>query len=218
MNNNHEVQEAVQRIRDLIGRQSPRPVDATPLRTAFENSLIRVDETHVRSTVSGAATREPRISPSDPDQCFGIVVPVLSDGRLLLVVRYRYAPAKWSVEFPRVVGRTSEDGWKEIVELRLLEEVGAVCSDVRLLGAINWEPVFATTNALVFAGGNCELRHAPAGNDALLAGSVAVSPTCLDQLICQGTIECALTLAALTMYRARRYTPSSANAARLGPH
>ena len=199
-----EVQSTIDRIRELIGQRSPKPLDTTTIRTAFQNSHIRVDEAHVRSTANGAQSVEPRIGPADPGLCFGVFVPVLSDGRLMLTVRYRYAPAKWSVEFPRAVGHSGEDGWKALVEQRLLEDARLTCPNIRLLGAVNSEPLFNSANALVFAGEDCQEVDAHAEEDnALLAGALPVTSGCLDQLIRQGTIECGLTLAAVTMYRAR---------------
>jgi len=189
-------------VQELIGQHSPRPLITNTSRVAFHSSHFRVEEAHVSSTLTGLETSEPRIASANPAQCHAIVVPVLADGRLIFWVRYRFAPAKWSVEFPRIVGSGAEDGWRGPVEKQLRGDAGLSCPKTRLLGAINSDPMFVSTSTIVICGDSCqsgEPPHAPA--DPLVAGTIAVSQQCADELIRRGTIECGLTLAALMLYR-----------------
>lgn len=206
-----EAQQIIRRVHELVGQQSPRPLVARNTRETFRNGYFRVEEAHVASTVTGVTSVEPRIGSADPTLCLAVVVPVLQDGQMVLWVRYRFAPSKWSVEFPRVLGTTIDEGWRDPVEKQLRVEAGLHCPDVRLLGAINSDMMFVSTSTIVVCGEECqdqgkpETDGDPSKRDPLMAGTVNVSPECIDHLIRLGTIECGLTLAALTLYRSRNH-------------
>jgi 8-oxo-dGTP pyrophosphatase MutT (NUDIX family) len=131
------------------------------------------------------------------------VIPQLPDGRLVLVIRYRPALGKWSVEFPRGLAHIGDEGWKQAAEKRLREDAGMTCAQMALIGAIDVDAQRTASSVLVVIARGCGYRQPPqAGPSGPIAGSVPICLTCLDDLIRQGDIGCGMTLAALSLYRA----------------
>lgn len=87
-----------------------------------------------------------------------MVVPVLSDGRLILVGQYRYLRDKWSIEFP--CGGISPDEQPSVAAKReLLEETGGNADELINIGTFDplnglfkdWVHLFLATEVLIDA-------------------------------------------------------------------
>jgi ADP-ribose pyrophosphatase len=65
-----------------------------------------------------------------------MVVPLLDDGRLMLVKQYRYLNDKESLEFP-CGGVKDGQTYEQTAVQELEEEAGFVSSDIKLIGAFN---------------------------------------------------------------------------------
>lgn len=199
-----ELQQVRRQIHDLIDPKPAKPIATWQVGLAFQSDLVRIEENQIRYVTSGAEGRGVRIGIADQSQQTAIIVPVLGDDRFVLLVRYRYAPGKWSIEFPRATTGGEDTSWKVPVEKELTEQAGLTCGSVRLLGAINGEPgLLSATTAVVAADGCQSGKPLPPSPEATeeIAGTVTVTADCLDELIAQGGIECALTLASLLLYR-----------------
>lgn len=188
------------------GMQPPatQPVATEQTRVAFENSLLRIEWNVVRNTATLAESAALRIAPADDSRHVVVIVPVLSDGRLLLLGRYRYAVARWSIEFPRYWGQSSDGGWRQQAEEQLLKDTGLKAGRMRLLGAVQSDPSLIAISTIVILADHCTgPLSKPPDPDELISGSVALEEEALDEQIRQGEIICGTTLAGLCLYRAQ---------------
>lgn len=185
------------------GRQ---PLATEQTRVAFENTLVRVEWNVVRNTATLAESAALRIAPVDDSRHVAVIVPVLADGRLLLLVRYRYAVSRWSIEFPRYWGQSSDGGWRQHAEEQLLKDTGLKADRMRLLGALQADPALIAISTIVIVAQGCTgPLNKPPDPDELISGSLALDSAAMDQQIRQGEIICGTTLAALCMVRAQGY-------------
>ena len=133
-----------------------------------------------------------------------VVVPKLDDGRLLLVSRYRYATERWSVEFPRFAGQSSD----RVRTPGRRQSAKAHRDDRRQNDAPGRrDPDAASTTAIttiVILAEGCA-QQGPLATDPrdLIAGSFAETPEEINRLVPQGEITCGVTLAALALYDAQ---------------
>lgn len=65
-----------------------------------------------------------------------VILPILPDGKILLISIYRHALRKWVLEIPRGNGKGAEV-LQNIVKRELKEETGAEISDTEVLGTVN---------------------------------------------------------------------------------
>jgi hypothetical protein len=194
-------------IRKMIGPNSPHPITTQQVRIALESALLRVEHNLVRNAVTFEEGLALRIALPDEGQCMAVTIPVLSDGRLLLVGRYRYPVGRWSVEFPRAICQMREAGWRQPAEENLLRDTGLKADEWALLGAVQVDPTLMSISALVILAEGCAGSQEKAWDTVdLIAGSVAVTPEELDDLVRRGEVVCGVTLAALCLYRARLQT------------
>jgi hypothetical protein len=123
------------------------------------------------------------------------------------VVRYRFAPAKWSLEFPRALADEGDETWRDTCDRVLDDALGWGARDMALLGSMRIDPsCMATRSIIAIAQGCTPQRNVPWDSNQMIAGSVAVTPETLDLLIRRGDVECAATLAALTLARVHATT------------
>lgn len=185
-------------------KHAAQPVSTEQTRVAFENSLVRVEWNVVRNTATLAESAALRIAPIDDSRHVAVIVPVLTDGRLLLLGRYRYAVARWSIEFPRYWGQSSDGGWRQYAEEQLLKDTGLKAGHMRLLGAVQADPSLIAISTIVILADQCSgPLSKPPDPDELISGSVVLDEVALDEQIRQGEIICGTTLAALCLYRAQ---------------
>jgi hypothetical protein len=190
-------------IQRLIGASFIHPIVTEEEHTACEDVEVRVEHNAVRNVATDERWRAIRVVPRDDSRYAAVVVPVLLDGRLLLVGRYRYAANRWSIEFPRFASQTSDSGWKHSATSNLLKDAGLKATKMTLLGAVAPDPALLATGTIVILAEGCVQRAArPANPRKLIAGSVAMSPDELSQLIRRGEILCGVTLAAIAFWAA----------------
>jgi hypothetical protein len=208
---------ADRQIQRMIGADVKHPLATTHTHVAWESPQLRLECNLVRNLETAQDGFAVRITPAVDPFYAAVVVPVGVDGRLYLVGRYRYAIARWSVEFPRFDLDSSEAGWKDAAEEDLRHTTGLGSASMNLLGAIQIDPALISTNTVVILAQGCTRRRSrskatvvgavesetPTEGDELIAGALAVSLAELSDLVERGEIVCGVTLAALAVYRAR---------------
>jgi hypothetical protein len=202
----------------MIRADVMHPLATTHTHVAWESPHLRLECNLVRNLETSQDGFAVRITPAVDPYYAAVVVPVALDGRLYMVGRYRYAIARWSIEFPRFDLDSSEAGWKEAAEADLCRNTDLAAASMNLLGAIQIDPALISTSTVVILGQGCTRRRsrvkssavvgaaapdAAGGAGELIAGSLAVSLAELSELVERGEIVCGVTLAALSLYRAR---------------
>jgi hypothetical protein len=181
-----------------------QPIETIEVCVAFEDSLVRVEANRVRNAATQVEETVLRILPASDSHHMVTIVPVLDDGRFLLVGRYRYALNRWSLEFPRFWIQSGDAGWEHVAAENLLKSTGLVADQMRLLGAIEVEPALTSISMLVIHAADCgTLPARPADPAALIAGCVALAADEMDALMRRGEVTCGATLSALCLYRAQ---------------
>ena len=195
------------RVRRSHDRRRPDTSDVrrSRLDVAFEDALVRVEANRVRNAATQAEETSLRIAPASDALHMVAIVPVLDDGRFLLVGRYRYALARWSLEFPRFWAQSSDAGWEHAAAEILLKSTGLAADQMRLLGAIEVEPSLTSISMIVIHAADCGACRSsrPATDESLIAGCVALAADELDALMLRGEVSCGATLSALSLYRAQ---------------
>ncbi len=189
----------------LVSASLTHPLTTEEVRAVCESDTFRVERNRVRITALDEAREAIRAVSLDDTHYEEVVVPKLDDGRLLLVSRYRYATERWSVEFPRFAGQTSEEGWKHTMEDNLQKRIGMTAGKMTLLGGIYPDAASTAITTIVILAEGCA-QQGPLATDPrdLIAGSFAETPEEINRLVRQGEITCGVTLAALALYDAQR--------------
>ena len=180
-----------------------QPIATRQVSIVFENRQLRIEDNQVCNASGGNDQNRLRVALGTQRSCGAVVIPRLADGRIVLVARYRYAAGKWSVELPRGLSQAKDEGWKQAAMRCLLDDVGLVALRMRLLGSFQIEPGLISSETVAVLADGCAQAEAPSGSRQLIAGSTAVNDHELEQLVRAGTIDCGLTLAALSLYRVR---------------
>jgi len=210
---------ADRQIRRMIGPDVKHPLATTHTHVVWENPTLRLECNLVRNMVTSEDGFAVRITPAVDPYYASVVIPLAPDGRLHLVGRYRYPIARWSIEFPRFDLDSSDAGWKDAAQADLRRATGLSAKRMNLLGAIQIDPALISTTTVVILAQGCTHTPAksksstaggagggpeiPSGLDELIAGSVALPLVELSELVERGEITCGVTLAALSLYRAR---------------
>ncbi|MFI6449819.1 NUDIX hydrolase [Kitasatospora sp. NPDC050543] len=127
------------------------------------------------------------------------VLPLLSDGRVVLIRHFRHADRSWHWEIPRGFAEGSDDG-SDTARRELAEELGCRVERIDRLGAVNGDSGLRATTDDVY------LAHIPASAfEVAIAEHAAeegidevrpVSPDVLRKMIKSGEITDGFTLAA----------------------
>ncbi len=189
----------------LVSASLVHPLTTELVRSVCENDTFRVEQNRVRITALDEAREAIRAVSLDETHYVAVVVPVLEDGRLLLVSRYRYAIERWSVEFPRFAGQTSDEGWKHAVEDHLQKRIGITAGKISLLGGIYPDAATTAISTIVILAEGCA-QQSPLATDPrdLIAGVFGGKPDEINRLVREGGITCGVTLAALALFNAQR--------------
>lgn len=127
-----------------------------------------------------------------------VVLPLLDDGRVLLIRNWRYAIGQNLLELPAGTLEKNEDPMN-CAGRELLEETGYLAGRLKPLGSFFSSPGILTEKMYVFLATNLQQRTA-----ALEEGEeIEVEPTPLNEaidLVRQGLIQDAKTIATLLMY------------------
>lgn len=119
------------------------------------------------------------------------VVPVLKDGRVLLIKSYRYSVDDWCWEVPAGTLADCGDASPETVARKeLLEETGAICDDLFLLGRFYLGNGFANHLAHFFLAKDTEQTSQSLQEPfEQIAEATAFSPSEIVNLIREGRIN-----------------------------
>jgi hypothetical protein len=195
------------RIDDLLREHRAHPVLTTQVRTLATQGPLHLQTCRVLRLNTGGEDVRARVEYADGSRYTAILIPRLTDGRLQLLLRYRPAISRWSLELPRSTTPEDDGGWRASAEAELLQTTGLTCPQMQLLGSVNLDPCFLTATALVILASDCRVNRTPAWDEErLIAGTVTVAADSVSELIGNGEIECGLTLAALSIYFARQTT------------
>jgi 8-oxo-dGTP pyrophosphatase MutT (NUDIX family) len=129
------------------------------------------------------------------------VVAFTADQELILVRQYRHGTDEFSLEIPGGLVDPHEPDPAAAAARELREETGYVATELRRLGAMTPNPAIFTNRCHAFLATGCrragDLQQDP-GEDLEL---VLVPAARIDELVREGTIDHALVLAALAMWR-----------------
>ncbi len=190
-------------LQRLLGISFHHPLVTRLARTVATDDCVRIEHNHVHNVATKHESQAVRVMPLDDAHHASIVVPVLLDGRLSLVGRYRYATGRWSIELPRADFESDDRGWKHPAETLLRQSSGLVATKMSLLGAIQTDSAISGISTIVVLAEGCQSAQQPAASPRdLIAGSVAMEPAELDRLVRRGEVICGATLAALYLYAA----------------
>jgi hypothetical protein len=191
------------RIDDLVRQHRSHPVLTTQIRTIAHEGPLHLQTCRVLRLNTGAEDVRARVEYADGGRYTAILVPRFSDGRLQLLLRYRPAIGRWSLELPRSTAPDDDSGWRASAETELLHSTGLTCPQMQLLGSVNIDPCFLRATALVILASDCRVGQSPTWDEQrLIAGAVTAPAETLPELIRNGEIECGHTLAALSIYSA----------------
>lgn len=131
-----------------------------------------------------------------------MVVPILSDGRLLLVKQFRYLADRYSIEFPGG-GMRKGDAPSEVAKRELMEETG--CSAKELINISNFEPhngLFVDTTHVFIARGVTQIETKNlVGDETEFIEIIFRRPDEIEQLIRNNEIWDGQTLATWALAR-----------------
>jgi 8-oxo-dGTP pyrophosphatase MutT (NUDIX family) len=158
--------------------------------TAFAGKLVRVRVDQVRTPSGRTATREVVEHPGAV-----AILPVLGDGRIVLVRQFRYAVGREILEVPAGTREPGEDPRQTAIR-ELHEEVGYAADEVELLLRYFISPGWCNEELIVYRA--TELRHIGARpeQDERIE-PVVVSPADVPALIASGEIADAKTITAI---------------------
>ena len=166
-------------------------------------SAPSAEHDHQRAAATSMEGFAVRIARPGESQYTAVLIPVLEDGRLVLLSRYRYPLASWSLELPRSDWANDDGGWQAPLAASLLRDTGLLAVRFRLLGIVPVDPALLSLETVVVLADGCKGNHPrPADGDEPSAGAVALPPADLDQLVRQGEINCGVSLSALCLYGA----------------
>ncbi|KKU26433.1 MAG: NUDIX hydrolase [Candidatus Magasanikbacteria bacterium GW2011_GWA2_46_17] len=129
-----------------------------------------------------------------------MVVPVLDDGRLVLVAQYRYLGDKPSVEFP-CGGVKSDESPMKAAARELLEETGYVSEELIKAGTFEGLNGLARDTSHLFVAMEIEKKRDPSPESTEILEVILRRPDELDDMIKRGEIWDGQTLAAWAMVR-----------------
>lgn len=128
-------------------------------------------------------------------------MPVLPDGRILLIRQWRYATASFQLEFPG--GIVEDEGARVAAERELAEETGYRAASWRELGTVEPNPAILDNRLTAFLATGLEpiaQGERPAGDEHEEIEVVPVAPAELPKRILRGEIRHALMLSSYLLW------------------
>jgi 8-oxo-dGTP pyrophosphatase MutT (NUDIX family) len=169
-----------------------------------DNPWVKLYYDHVRFP-NGRNGRYNRIVEGEKGK--GVVVlPVASNGKVALIRIYRYPVGEWQWELPRGFSDPAMTA-QQNARRELQEETGVIAKELVQLGSIFPNSGILTTNVEVFLAPDLDDDSVPLLSEqwAILEMKFFTMRE-LDEMIAHGLIQDAMTLAALTLARARDYS------------
>ncbi len=176
------------------------PVRRLASRVALENRVWRVDLDHIVDAGGNEVPEYLVLSPRGhaAGQAGGVaVLPLLEDGRVVLLRNWRHAVNSWSWEAAKGFmekGETPEAAARR----ELAEETGLACGpdDLVPLGAVFSEPAALATSAAMFLARGCRpiAGHAPVEDELGLGKPQAMTRAAADEIARSGGMRDAVSL------------------------
>jgi ADP-ribose pyrophosphatase len=170
------------------------PYDLIEKQVIFEGRKIRLEVHHFRDELSGGrVAREVVMHPGAV-----VVLPILPDGRLLLIQNKRFAVNETLIELPAGTLEKNENPMN-CAGRELLEETGYLAGKITLIGTFYTSPGILSEKMFAYLAYDLEQKEA-----ALEAGEeIELLPVAMDQAIAMigsGQITDGKTIATLLMY------------------
>ena len=186
---------------DRLTREIRSPLTTLSVNLIYGRAPVQVEHSRLINRRTGSTSQVVRVSVTHPGTFSLLVVPRLPTGKIGLTMRYRYAAKKWSLELPRIDDQDHDDGWRSPAERCLLDCTGLVAERFGLLGHVRIHSALSNSEWLIVMADGCRSMRATVRDDAaLIGGWSAASPAAIGALIASGDIDCAATLAALTLF------------------
>ena len=163
--------------------------------TVFDGRLLTVRVDTVKTPGGRETSREVVAHPG----AVGIL-PIMADGRIILVRQFRYAVGRELLEIPAGT-REPDETAEECAYRELEEEVGMRAGRLELMASFFVSPGWCNEELVIFRAWDLEPSTANLEDDEDLE-VVIVRPDEIPQLIAGGQIADAKTLTSLTMYLA----------------
>lgn len=87
------------------------------------------------------------------------VLPVTTDGKIVLVKQYRYALGVWSIELPGGIMDPHESHPEDAAKRELLEETGYSCKTIEQVAVVATNPATQNNRFYCYLATGCELTH-----------------------------------------------------------
>jgi 8-oxo-dGTP pyrophosphatase MutT (NUDIX family) len=184
------------------------PVKRLARRVAVENRVWRVDLDHIRDA-GGAEVTDYLVLSSKTHAAGEIggvaVLPVLPDGRIVLLRNWRHAIGAWSWEAAKGFVDPGEAP-VEAARRELAEETGLACAAENLvsLGPVFSEPAALATSAALFVARDCRPvpGHVPPSDEVGLGAPSPLTWAEIDALVRAGGVCDAVSLLLLARHAA----------------
>jgi len=167
-------------------------------RLVYENKYARLFDNNVTfpGDVKGRYLKFEWTAP------YGVgVLPILSDGRIQLVRSYRYASEQMSIEIPKGFGE-SQFPPVEMARRELMEETGLEASTFTEIACLRTEAGLMNHRLHIFRAVSCVQAASPSPECSEVFAEPVILP--LEEaiaLVMAGTIDDAVTIAALLLHR-----------------
>ena len=170
------------------------PYELIEKQVIFEGRKVRLEVQHLRDDLNGnRVAREVVVHPGAV-----VVLPVLTDGRILLISNKRFAVGQILIELPAGTLEKNENPMN-CAGRELLEETGYLAGRIKLIGSFFTSPGILTEKMYAYAAYDLEQKQA-----ALEEGEeIELMPIALDQaieMIGNGQITDGKTIATILMY------------------
>jgi len=93
------------------------------------------------------------------------VLPITTDGKVILVKQYRYALGVWSIEVPGGIMDPHETEPTEAAKRELLEETGYSCKHIEEVAVVAPNPATQSNKLYCYLATGCELTHEQSFDD-----------------------------------------------------
>jgi 8-oxo-dGTP pyrophosphatase MutT (NUDIX family) len=87
------------------------------------------------------------------------VLPVTTDGKIVLVKQYRYGLGVWSIEVPGGIMDPHETNPEEAAKRELLEETGYSCGNIEQVAIVATNPAIQNNRLYCYLATGCEMTH-----------------------------------------------------------
>lgn len=178
--------------------------------TAFSHPLFDVERRRVVSDGNGPGAGEPHEVLAIASDDWVHVVPVLPDGRVVLVRQWRYATGGFHLELPG--GVADEEDPRRAAERELAEETGFRAAELTRLGTVEPNPAILDNRLTVFLAEGLEPipeEERPPPDEHEEIEVVLLDPEELRRRIAAGEVRHALMLSSYLLWQLHRAARAS---------